>query len=136
MRVTEQIDALKALGASPIRYLVIPRFIATTIMLPLLTVLTVVAGFLGGYLVAISLGKINPVEYLENAQALAKTWDIYGGLIKTAVFGMIIAIIASYRRLTTRGGAKGVGEATTSSVVTTLICLFVVNYFLSVLFFK
>jgi phospholipid/cholesterol/gamma-HCH transport system permease protein len=136
MQVTEQIDALKSLGADPTRYLVIPRFIATTLMLPLLTVLTVITGFLGGYVVAVYVVKINGVQYLETAQSLAKLWDIYGGLIKTAVFGMIIAIIACYRGLTTRGGAKGVGEATTSSVVTTLISLFIVNYFLSLLFYK
>jgi phospholipid/cholesterol/gamma-HCH transport system permease protein len=136
MQVTEQIDALKSLGADPTRYLVIPRFIATTLMLPLLTVLTIITGFLGGYVVAVYVVKINGVQYLETAQNLAKLWDIYGGLIKTVVFGMIIAVIACYRGLTTRGGAKGVGEATTSSVVTTLICLFIVNYFLSILFYK
>jgi phospholipid/cholesterol/gamma-HCH transport system permease protein len=136
MNVTDQIDALKALGGSPVRYLVIPRFLATTLMLPLLTVLTVITGFMGGYLVAISIGKINPVQYINTAQNLASVWDLIGGLIKTAVFGMIIAIIACYRGMHTRGGAKGVGEATTSAVVTTLISLFVVNYFLSVLFFK
>ncbi|MDD4179790.1 MAG: ABC transporter permease, partial [Candidatus Margulisbacteria bacterium] len=136
MRVTEQIDAIKALGVSPVRYLVIPRFLATIIVLPLLTVLTIITGFWGGYLVATYIGKINPVEYMENAQGLLVLWDVYGGLIKTAVFGMIIAIIACYKGLHTKGGAKGVGEATTSSVVTTLIALFIVNYFLSLLFFK
>jgi phospholipid/cholesterol/gamma-HCH transport system permease protein len=81
-------------------------------------------------------GKINGYQYMETAQSLADLWDVYGGLIKTVFFGMLIAIIACYRGLNTRGGAKGVGEATTSSVVTTLITLFVVNYFLSILFFK
>jgi phospholipid/cholesterol/gamma-HCH transport system permease protein len=136
MKVTEQIDALNALGVSPVRYLVIPRLIATTIMLPLLTILTVITGFYGGYLVAVMISKINGVQYFETAQALSSTWDIYGGLIKTAVFGTIIAIIACRKGLTAHGGAKGVGEATTSAVVTTLISLFIVNYFLSILFFK
>lgn len=136
MKVTEQVDALKSLGASPVRYLIIPRFIASTVMLPLLTILTVIVGFMGGYVVAVYVGDINSVQYMETAQRMAKLWDIYGGLIKTAVFGMIIAIVACYKGLNTRGGAKGVGEATTSSVVTTLITLFIVNYFLSILFFK
>ncbi|MFH1347635.1 MAG: ABC transporter permease [Candidatus Margulisiibacteriota bacterium] len=136
MKVTEQVDAMEALGASPVRYLIIPRFIASTVMLPVLTILTVITGFLGGYAVAVYVSGINPVQYMETAQNLAKMWDVYGGLIKTAVFGMIIAIVACYKGLNTRGGAKGVGESTTSSVVTTLISLFIVNYFLSILFFK
>ncbi|MBN2057279.1 MAG: ABC transporter permease [Candidatus Saganbacteria bacterium] len=136
MKVSEQVDALESLGASPIRYLVIPRLIATTLMLPLLTVLTIITGFFGGYLVAVTVSKINGVQYMETAQSLASLWDVYGGLIKTAVFGVIIAIISCYKGLTTRGGAKGVGESTTSSVVITLISLFIVNYFLSIIFFK
>ena len=136
MKVTEQIDALRALGSSPVRYLVIPRFLAAMTMLPLLTIFANVVGFIGGYLVATYVSKVNPVEYIANARRLLLLWDIYGGLLKTELFGMIIAIIACYRGLHTYGGAKGVGEATTSSVVTTLISLFVVNYFLSILFFK
>src|SRR3989339_1762401 len=136
MNVTEQIDALKALGSNPVRYLIVPRFIAAAVMLPLLTILAIITGFGGGYAVASFVSKINPVEYMENAQSLLKLWDIFGGLIKTIFFGMIIAIIACYRGLKTRGGAKGVGEATTSSVVSTLISLFIVNYFLSILFFR
>jgi phospholipid/cholesterol/gamma-HCH transport system permease protein len=136
MRVKEQIDALRALGANPIRYLVIPRFIAAACMLPLLTVLANILGFGGGYVVATSFSKINPVQYMETAQRLVKLWDVYGGLLKTVVFGMVISIIACYRGLNAKGGAKGVGDATTSSVVTSLISLFILNYFLSILFFK
>ncbi len=136
MRVTEQIDALRSLGANPLRYLVIPRFLAAALMIPLLTILADIVGFGGSYVVATYLGKINPVQYMETAQRLLELWDIYGGIMKTIVFGMIIAVIACYKGLNTKGGAKGVGEATTSSVVTTLISLFIANYFLSVLFFK
>ncbi len=136
MRVKEQIDALSAMGASPLRYLVIPRFIAAALMLPLLTILADIIGFGGGYLVATYVSKINPVQYMETAQQLLTLWDVYGGMMKTVVFGMIIAVIACYKGLSTRGGARGVGEATTSSVGTSLITLFVVNYFLSILFFK
>jgi phospholipid/cholesterol/gamma-HCH transport system permease protein len=114
----------------------VPRFIAAALMIPLLTVLADLTAFIGGYCVAVYGGNINPVEYMENAQRLMSLWDVFGGVIKTFFFGMLIALIASYKGLNTRGGAKGVGEATTSSVVATLLTLFVVNYFLSVLFFK
>jgi len=136
MKVKEQIDALSALGASPIRYLVIPRFIAAALMLPLLTILADIIGFGGGYIVATFVSKINPVQYMETAQQLLELWDVFGGMIKTFSFGMIIAVIACYKGLNTRGGAEGVGESTTSAVVTSLITLFVFNYFLSNLFFK
>jgi phospholipid/cholesterol/gamma-HCH transport system permease protein len=136
MKVKEQIDALRALGASPIRYLVIPRFIAAATMLPLLTILANILGFGGGFIVASVFGKINPYDYLSNAQRLLSMWDVYGGLLKTIVFGMVISIIACYKGLHAKGGAKGVGEATTSSVVSSLISLFILNYFLSILFFK
>lgn len=136
MRVKEQIDALSALGASPIRYLVIPRFIAAALMLPLLTILADVVGFGGGYFVSVFISKINGVQYMETAQFLLKLWDVFGGMIKTIVFGMLISIIACYKGLTTKGGAKGVGESTTQTVVLSLITLFIVNYFLSILFFK
>ncbi len=136
MKVTEQIDALKALGSSPIKYLVIPRFWACTIMMPLLTILADLVCFFGGYLVAVFLIKINGSDYMTSAQQLMKLWDVFGGIIKSVIFGMAIAIIACHKGLHTKGGAKGVGEATTSSVVASLIALFVLNYFLSVLFFK
>ena len=136
MRVKEQIDALSALGASPIRYLVIPRLVAAALMLPLLTILADIIGFLGGYFVATFLGEINPVQYMETAQNLLKVWDVYGGLLKTIVFGVVISVIACYKGLNAKGGAEGVGQATTSSVVTSLITLFILNYFLSTLFFR
>lgn len=136
MEVTEQIDALEALGSNPVRYLVIPRFLACAAMLPLLTVIADFVGFLGGLLVTTYVVHINPLEYLETSRNLLKLWDVWGGLIKTAIFGMVISIIASHRGLSARGGAKGVGEATTSSVVASLISLFIVNYFLSIAFFK
>lgn len=136
MKVTEQIDALKALGSNPIRYLVIPRFIACSIMLPILTILADIIGFFGGYLVAVYLIQINAFSYLDTAQRLVSTSDVMFGLIKTVFFGMIIAIVASYKGLNAKNGAKGVGEATTSAVVTSLICIFIANYFLSLLFFK
>lgn len=136
MQVTEQIDALNALGTNPVRYLVIPRFIACTFMLPILTVFANIFCFFGGYFVSIYLVKINAVDYMNSAQQLMKYSDVYGGVFKSLIFGMIISVIACSKGLHTKGGAKGVGEATTSSVVASLMALFVVNYFLSVLLFK
>src|SRR3989339_555814 len=105
-------------------------------MLPLLTILADLLAFLGGYLVSVFLLNINSMDYMTSAQQLLKSSDIYGGIAKSFFFGIIISIIACYKGLNTRGGAKGVGESTTSSVVISLIALFVANYFLSVLFFK
>lgn len=136
MKVTQQIDALKTLGSNPIRYLVIPRFIACSVMLPILTVLTDIVGFVGGYFVAVYLVQINAYSYMDTAERLLVTSDIVYGLVKTIFFGMIIAVVASYKGLNAKNGAKGVGEATTSAVVTSLICIFIANYFLSLLFFK
>ncbi|OGC03979.1 hypothetical protein A2276_05110 [candidate division WOR-1 bacterium RIFOXYA12_FULL_43_27] len=136
MKVTEQIDALSALGSNPIRYLVIPRFWACMLMMPLLTILADMVCFFGGYAVAVYAIKINAIDYMNSAQQLLKLWDVFGGIIKSLVFGVVLAIIACHKGLNTRGGAKGVGEATTGSVVACLIALFILNYFLSVLFFK
>lgn len=136
MQVTEQIDALKALGSNPVRHLVIPRFLACATMIPLLTVASDLVGFLGGYFVGAYVVHINPMEYMETARSLLKMWDVWGGLIKTVVFGMVISIVGCYKGLSTKGGAKGVGESTTSSVVTSLISIFIINYFLSIAFFK
>ncbi len=136
MNVTQQIDAIKALGSNPVRYLVAPRLIAATLMLPLLTVLADIFCFFGGFLVAVLLVHVSAPDYMLSAQQLVKMGDIYGGIAKSFVFGIVISIIACYRGLNAKGGAKGVGEATTSSVVSSLIALFIFNYFLSVLFFK
>ncbi|MFH0887086.1 MAG: ABC transporter permease, partial [bacterium] len=136
MKVTEQVDALTALGSNPIKYLVVPRLIACMVMLPLLTIFSMIIGFYGAYFVSTAFVKINPTDYMSSAQNLLKYPDVYGGLIKTIIFGMLIAVIACYKGLNAEGGAKGVGEATTSTVVTSLISIFIANYFLSILFFR
>lgn len=136
MSVTQQVDALKAMGSSPIKYLVVPRFIAASVMLPVLTIFADIVGFFGGYFVCIYVSKINPVSYMEAAQSFLKTGDIYGGLIKAFVFGMLISIISCYKGLSAKNGAKGVGEGTTSAVVVSLISIFISNYFMSLLLFN
>ena len=136
MVVTDQIDAIYALASNPIKHLVVPRFIACSLMLPVITLFADVVGFAGGYLVAVYLVHINPVGYMDSATSFLKMGDITGGLFKSVFFGMIISIVGCFRGLTAKGGAKGVGVATTNSVVTSLMTIFVVNYFLSLVLFR
>ncbi len=131
MKVTEQVEALEAMSQDPIRYLVVPRVIAVTVMMPLLVGTADVVGFLGGFLIATQVGRINPYVYVEAANNMLQVADINGGLLKAVFFGFLIATISAYMGLRTRAGAKGVGEMTTRAVVMSLIVIFVVNYFLS-----
>jgi phospholipid/cholesterol/gamma-HCH transport system permease protein len=136
MKVTEQVDALRSMGTNPVDYLVVPRALAAALMLPVLTVLTDMVGFFGGYFVAVWFVGISSVDMINSVESFLKISDVLGGLFKTIFFGLIIAIVASYQGLHARGGAKGVGEATTNAVVISLITIFVANYFLSVAIFR
>lgn len=131
MRVTEQIDALQMLKSDPVDYLVIPRVIACALMLPLLCVLSFMTGMGGGLLVATSLYGISTSVFMNSAQSFLTTWDLVSALIKSVIFGSLIAVIGSSWGLTTTGGAKGVGQSTTTAVVTSLLSIFVANFFLS-----
>jgi phospholipid/cholesterol/gamma-HCH transport system permease protein len=136
MKVTEQVDALLTLGSHPVKYLVVPRTIACAVMFPFLTVLSNIVGFYGGYFVATVFVKINGGAYLDSASSLIKISDVFGGLAKAVVFGILVALISCYQGLHAKNGAKGVGEATTNAVVYSLISIFIFNYFLSVAFFR
>ncbi|SDE99251.1 MlaE family ABC transporter permease [Sporolituus thermophilus] len=136
MKVTEQIDALRVMATNPIAYLVVPRLVACVFMLPILVVFADVIGTLGGYLVATLYAGIGSFTYLHSIKVFAAVTDVTGGLIKAMVFGAIIAIIGCYKGLTTDEGAEGVGRATTGSVVTSIILIFVTNYFLSLLLYR
>ncbi|MEY2983468.1 MAG: ABC-type transport system involved in resistance to organic solvent, permease component [Cyanobacteriota bacterium] len=136
MRVTEQLDALYMLKTDPIDYLVVPRVIACALMLPLLTVLALFVGMVGGLIVSSSLYSINPGIFLNSVQVFTELWDVLSALIKSVIFGVIIAIIGCNWGLTTTGGAKGVGESTTAAVVTSLLAIFISNFFLSWLMFQ
>lgn len=131
MRVTEQIDALQMLKSDPIDYLVIPRVIACALMLPLLCVLSFMTGMAGGLLVATNLYGISTSVFMNSAQSFLSPWDLVSALIKSVIFGTLIAVIGSSWGLTTTGGAKGVGQSTTTAVVTSLLAIFVANFFLS-----
>jgi phospholipid/cholesterol/gamma-HCH transport system permease protein len=135
MKVTEQIDALRVMATNPIAYLVVPRVMACVIMVPLLVVFADAIGTFGGYFVATQYFNISASTFTSSITNFTELNDITGGLIKAAVFGFIIAITGCFKGLNTGGGAEGVGHATTGSVVTSIVLIFVTNYFLSLLLF-
>jgi phospholipid/cholesterol/gamma-HCH transport system permease protein len=136
MKVSEQIDALYILRTDPVDYLVIPRTIACCLMLPILTLMSIVTGMCGGWLVATSIYGLSSKEFIESVQKAVSDWDLISASIKSLVFGGLIAIIGCNWGLTTTGGAKGVGESTTAAVVTSLLAIFVSNFFLSWFLFQ
>lgn len=136
MRVTEQIDAMLMLRTDPIDYLVIPRLLACSLMLPILTLLSLITGMLGGLFIATNMYGIADTVFLDSARNLLNTWDICSAMIKACCFGLLIAIIGCSWGLTTTGGAKGVGQSTTTAVVTALLIIFITNFFLSWVMFQ
>ena len=136
MKVTEQIDALRVMAVDPIQYLVVPRFLACIIMVPVLVIFADVIGTLGGYLVATLYSGIGSFTYFNSIKTFAVVHDVMAGLVKAMFFGGIIAIIGCYKGLTAEQGAEGVGRATTASVVSSIIIIFVSNYFLSVILYR
>lgn len=136
MKVTEQIDALYVLKSDPIDYLVIPRLIACCLMLPILTIISLVMGLIGGVFVAQLFYGVSQTTFIESIQTFLQIWDLVSAIIKAVIFGGIIAIIGCNWGLTTTGGAKGVGESTTTAVVMALISIFIVNFFLSWVMFQ
>ncbi len=133
MTVTEQVDALRSLGTSPTRYLVVPRVLGTLIMLPLVTVLANGAGVLGGYAAAVANG-VSPAGFWQSFQSFMTVGDQMQGLLKTIPFALIIALVGCRQGLNTNGGAQGVGRATTSAVVFSIIGIYIVDYFISGIF--
>lgn len=136
MKVTEQIDALLMLKTDPIDYLVIPRLLACLIMLPILTLLCLVTGMSGGLLIATRIYNLSDTVFLDSARDFLDIWDISSSMIKACCFGVLIAIIGCSWGLTTTGGAKGVGQSTTTAVVTALLAIFISNFFLSWVMFQ
>ena len=135
MQVTEQIDALYTLAINPIKYLVVPRFLASLIVMPILTAFADVVGILGGYLISVLLLGTNPTIYVRRTYNYLDLEDVYFGLLKACIFGMIIATIGCYQGINTRGGAEGVGKATTNAVVISSLLILVANYFVTALLF-
>ncbi|MDX1971915.1 MAG: ABC transporter permease [Candidatus Sumerlaeia bacterium] len=131
MRVTEQIDAMEILHVDPYHYLIAPRIIAMTLMLPLICTLSLIASFYGGMLIGTTLLNINSLEYMTTTQKFALLTDPYSGLVKTIFFGNIIGLVGCYYGYYTSGGAEGVGRATTTSVVVTLMLILLMDFLLS-----
>ncbi len=131
MAVTEQIDALYTLGTNPIRYLVIPRMCGFIFTLPILTLFSNLFGILGGYLVAIYALNIPGEVYLTDITSYMGVGDFMHGFIKTFFFALMIGTVCCYKGISTRGGAEGVGKSTTGAVVTTIVLILVLDYFLT-----
>ena len=136
MRVTEQIDALTTLSTDPLRYLVFPRVLAGVLTLPLLVLVADVIGVLGGYLVSVYKLGFGPVEYVNRTLDYLQAQDVGSGLVKAGVFGFIVALMGCYQGYRSKGGAQGVGAATTKAVVTASILILTANYAVTELFFS
>ncbi len=136
MRVTDQIDALSTLSTQPMKYLVAPRLLAGVIALPLLVVVADVLGVCGGYLVAVFSLGFDGHTYLKNTIDFMTTLDVVSGLVKAAVFGLLIALLGCYYGYRSKGGAEGVGAATTNAVVVSSALIFAFDYILTELFFS
>ena len=127
MKVNEQVEALDTMAISPVRYLVVPKLLALFIMLPCLTVIGDASGLLGGYVIGVHNLKINSGLYIQTALKFLTLKDIYTGLSKSFIFAIIITMIGAYQGFKTRGGAVGVGKATTVSVVTSFILIIIAD---------
>ncbi len=135
MRVTEQIDALVVMAVDPVRYLVVPRIVAAFFMLPVLCIVSDFVGVVGGYFVGVNLLGINAGTYLNNTTKYLALSDITNGLVKAACFGIILAAIGCYKGYNARGGAQGVGVATTEAVVLSSVLILINDYFLTSIMF-
>ncbi len=135
MRITEQIDALQTLRINVFQYLMVPRVLAGTLILPFLSLFCMMCGIIGGYMVCVYVLGLNGEEYVSEVQKYLEVTDIRGGMIKSGVFGLILAWIGSFKGFHTYGGARGVGQSTTRSVVVSSILILITNYFLTVVLF-
>ncbi|WP_144185601.1 MlaE family ABC transporter permease [Elioraea rosea] len=135
MRVTDQIDALTTLSTNPMKYLVVPRLVAATLVLPMLVVVADILGVMGGFIVGVFKLEFNAASYMARTWEYLKFEDVFSGLVKAAVFGFIIALMGCFQGYHSRGGAQGVGAATTNAVVSASILILVFNYVITELFF-
>jgi phospholipid/cholesterol/gamma-HCH transport system permease protein len=136
MRVTEQVDAMETMGISPIRYLVVPRFVAAMVMLPILTIFADVIAIFGGYLVSVATLSITPHTFTSGLKMYFQFHDVISGVIKSFFFGQIIAMMGCFYGLKSEGGAEGVGIATTKAVVASCVLILVVDYLLASFLFR
>lgn len=134
MKVTEQIDALRALAVSPVRYLVVPRLLAAIVVLPALTALADVVGTFGGYMVAVVNGVASG-GFVSTLKSQVVPYDMTMGMVKTIFFGIVIVIVGAQQGLQTTGGATGVGKSTTNAVVISIVIIYILNFFLAYVMF-
>lgn len=135
MKVTEQVDALRTLAQDPVRYIVMPRFLGLSIMMPVLTLFAVVVGIFGSYLVSSYFLDISRQTFMDSIKTFFMTKDLVGGLVKSLIFGMLISLIGCYMGLSTSGGARGVGKSTISSFVLSAIFILIGDFFLWLILF-
>jgi phospholipid/cholesterol/gamma-HCH transport system permease protein len=131
MRVTEQIDALAVLGVDPVHHLVVPRFLACVLLIPLLTVVANCMGMIGSALICLHVYHIDPHHYWEHGRDYIGLWDLFAGLVKPVVFGGFIALISCHRGFNSRAGSEGVGQAATEAFVLSFISILALDFFLS-----
>ncbi|HCB64320.1 MAG TPA: ABC transporter permease [Fusobacteria bacterium] len=136
MNITNQIDSLKLMAVNPIRYLVAPKVLSSIIMLPFLTMISIFAGGLGSYIMAVFFYDISYGAYLEKASEMFRQMDVIGGVSKTIAFGFVISFISCYKGIFLRGSSTEVSRATTDSVAYSIVAIIVVNLFLSYLIFS
>ena len=136
MKVTEQIDALKVMAVSPVNYLIVPRMVACMIVVPLLTVFGDIIGVAGGWVVATQYSGISSYLFMNSIKMFATIHDLTGGMIKAIFFGNVIAVLGCYYGLNCPDGAEGVGKATTKTVVTSIIVIFILNALLTFIVYK
>lgn len=131
MRVTEQIDALKSMAVNPSSYLISPRFIAGIVMIPLLTIFSMLMGIWGGYLIAVQYFGLSSATYFDPMPMHITIFDLVTGLTKSFFFGLLLVTICCYKGMKTRGGAAGVGKSTTNSVVISYVCILISDFLLT-----
>ena len=136
MRVTEQIDALVTLSTNPFKYLLFPRVLAAALMLPVLVFVGDIVGIFGGYMVSVQVLHFAPIAYINNTWNFLEWYDVFTGLVKASVFGFIVALMGCYHGYHSKGGAQGVGTATTNAVVSASILILLANYMLTEAFFS
>jgi phospholipid/cholesterol/gamma-HCH transport system permease protein len=136
MRVTEQIDALQTLSTNAFKYLVAPRLWAGFLMLPCLVFVADIIGVFGGFIVGTFKLGMNSVGYLQETHRYLETMDVVSGLVKAAVLGVIIALMGCFQGFHSKGGAQGVGKATTNAVVSSSILILIANYLITEIFFS
>lgn len=135
MKVTEQIDALRSLASNPIKYLVVPRFLACVLLVPMLTAYSIFVGIVGGYLIGVKFMGINGTFFMKNMLDYTDNFDLANGIIKSFFFAIIVALTGCYKGFSATEGAEGVGKATTQAVVVACISILISDFFLSIILF-